>query len=150
VLSFRFDIFVLLPFVRNHTSFRAITGGQVRVALVYMKIVTEGTAHHLCLIDELSNESKTLCGRTVPQYHSWKRIRSLEGDECPQYSRLAVTPEHPQRLGTKPARDRAGRPEAERVRLSVGGLTRSAALLDYCCVGVYELAYLFILLASLS
>jgi hypothetical protein len=31
VFSFRFDIFVPLPFVLNHTSFRANTGDQVTV-----------------------------------------------------------------------------------------------------------------------
>ena len=54
-----------------------------------MKIVTEGSAHHLFVVDQFSNDSKTLCGRTVTQSHSWKRISSLEGDECPQCANLA-------------------------------------------------------------
>jgi len=56
---------------------------------MYMKIVTEGTAHHLFAVDQFSNDSKTLCGRTVTQLHSWKRIRGLEGDECPECADLA-------------------------------------------------------------
>jgi hypothetical protein len=56
---------------------------------MYMKIVTEGVTRHLCLMDGSSNEAKTLCGRTVTQNHSWKRIRALEGDECPQCAELA-------------------------------------------------------------
>jgi hypothetical protein len=56
---------------------------------VYMKIVTDGVAHHLLLMDQVSNESKTLCGSTVTQNHSWKRISALEGDECPQCAELA-------------------------------------------------------------
>ena len=56
---------------------------------MYMKIVTEGVVHHLFLTDHFSNESRTLCGRTVTQDHSWKRIDSLEGDECPQCAELA-------------------------------------------------------------
>jgi len=56
---------------------------------MYMKIVTEGVARHLCLIDESSHEPTTLCGRTVTQAHSWKRINSLEGDECPHCAELA-------------------------------------------------------------
>jgi hypothetical protein len=56
---------------------------------MYMKIVSEGVTHHLCLIDGSSIEAKTLCGRTVTQNHSWKRISALEGDECPQCAELA-------------------------------------------------------------
>jgi hypothetical protein len=54
-----------------------------------MKIVTEGVTRHLCSIGESSDEAKTLCGRTVTQNHSWKLIRALEGDECPQCAELA-------------------------------------------------------------
>ena len=49
---------------------------------MYMKIVTEGTVRHLCVIDHTADDSMTLCGRTVTQVHSWKLIRGLEGDEC--------------------------------------------------------------------
>jgi len=58
---------------------------------MYMKIVSEGMTHHLCVIDQVSYESKTLCGRTLIENHSWKRIRSLEGDECPQCAMLAFS-----------------------------------------------------------
>jgi len=56
---------------------------------MYMKIVTEGAIHHLFVLGESSDEAKTLCGRTVTQQHSWKQIRSLEGDECPKCAELA-------------------------------------------------------------
>ena len=49
---------------------------------MYMKIVTEGTVRHLCAIHGPADDSTTLCGQTVTQDHSWKLIRSLEGDEC--------------------------------------------------------------------
>ena len=58
---------------------------------MYMKIVTEGTVRHLCVMDNSAEDSKTLCGRTVTQNHSWKLIRSLEGDECLECAQLAFT-----------------------------------------------------------
>jgi hypothetical protein len=60
-----------------------------RVAMVYMKIVTENAVRHLCVLDQFSNDAKTLCGRTVTQSQSWKQIRSLEGDECGHCAQLA-------------------------------------------------------------
>jgi hypothetical protein len=54
-----------------------------------MKIVTDGVVHHLFLMDQVSNESKTLCGSTLTQSQSWKQINSLEGDECPRCAELA-------------------------------------------------------------
>ena len=62
---------------------------------MYMKIVTQGAMHHLCGMDQSLHDSKTLCGCTVTQSHSWKQIRSLEGDECPRCAQLAfggITP----------------------------------------------------------
>jgi len=56
---------------------------------MYMKIVTEGTVRHLCVINKSMDDSNTLCGRTVTQDHSWKLIRSLEGDECLECAALA-------------------------------------------------------------
>jgi hypothetical protein len=57
---------------------------------MYMKIVTEGTVRHLCVMNHHApDDSKTLCGRTVTQDHSWKLIRSLEGDECLECAQLA-------------------------------------------------------------
>ena len=56
---------------------------------MYMKIVTGGAVPHLCLIDEFSTECRTLCGCTITQSQSWKRISSLEGDECPHCAELA-------------------------------------------------------------
>ena len=56
---------------------------------MYMKIVTEGTVRHLCVLHQTDDDSKTLCGRTVTQDNSWKLIRSLEGDECLECADLA-------------------------------------------------------------
>jgi len=56
---------------------------------MYMKIVTEGVPHHLCMVDTISYEAKTVCGRILTEHHSWKRIRALEGDECPRCAELA-------------------------------------------------------------
>jgi len=45
---------------------------------MYMKIVTgDAAVRHLCLVDQFSSESRTLCGYTITQSQSWKRIRSL-------------------------------------------------------------------------
>ena len=57
--------------------------------IMYMKIVTEGVPHHLCAIDTISYEAKTVCGLILTEYHSWKRIRALEGDECTHCAELA-------------------------------------------------------------
>ena len=58
---------------------------------MYMKIVTEGTVHHLCVMNHSADDSMTLCGRTVTQNHSWKLIRCLEGDECLECAELAFS-----------------------------------------------------------
>jgi len=55
----------------------------------YMKLVTGGVKHHLCLADQPSGDSNTLCGCVVTRLHSWKRVRGLEGDECPVCAALA-------------------------------------------------------------
>ena len=68
---------------------------------MYMKIVTDGFVRHLFLMDQVSDESKTLCGSILTQLQSWKRINSLEGDECPRCAELAFL-------------RAAGRPEAKR------------------------------------
>ena len=47
---------------------------------MYMKIVTEGTVRHLCVMNRPAEDSMTLCGRTVTQDHSWKLIQSPEDD----------------------------------------------------------------------
>ena len=65
------------------------TSRESRATIMYMKIVTEGTVRHLCVIDQSANDSMTLCGRTVTQDHSWKLITSLEGDECLKCAELA-------------------------------------------------------------
>ena len=57
--------------------------------IMYMKIVTEGMARHLCMINQRFDDTRTLCGATVTQNHSWKRIRGLEGDECQRCADLA-------------------------------------------------------------
>jgi hypothetical protein len=49
---------------------------------MYMKIVTEGMPRHLCVMNSISYEAKTVCGVILTEYHSWKRIEALEGDEC--------------------------------------------------------------------
>jgi len=55
----------------------------------YMKLVTGGVKHHLCVADRPDGESATLCGCAVTRLHSWKRVRGLEGDECPVCAALA-------------------------------------------------------------
>ena len=55
----------------------------------YMKLVTGGVKHHLCLADQPNGDSNTLCGCVVTRLHSWKRVRGLEGDECPVCAALA-------------------------------------------------------------
>jgi hypothetical protein len=55
----------------------------------YMKLVTGGVKHHLCVADRPDGESATLCGCVVTRLHSWKRVCGLEGDECPVCAALA-------------------------------------------------------------
>ena len=57
--------------------------------MTYMKLVTEGMKHHLSATYQSSGDSLTLCGCVVTRPHSWKQIRSLEGDECEQCASLA-------------------------------------------------------------
>ena len=54
-----------------------------------MKLITEGVKHHLSPADQSGDESTTLCGCVVTRPQSWKRITSLEGDECPRCAQLA-------------------------------------------------------------
>ena len=49
----------------------------------YMKLVTGGVKHHLCVADQPNGESNPLCGCVVTRLHSWKRVRGLDGDELP-------------------------------------------------------------------
>jgi hypothetical protein len=55
----------------------------------YMKLVTGGVKHHLCVADQAGGDCNTLCGCVVTRQHSWKRVRVLEGDECPVCAALA-------------------------------------------------------------
>ncbi len=57
--------------------------------MVYMKLITAGVRRHLAVADRPSVESSTLCGCTVTQSLSWKRISGLEGDECEHCAELA-------------------------------------------------------------
>jgi hypothetical protein len=57
--------------------------------MTYMKLVTGGVKHHLCLMDQAGGESLTLCGCVLTRIHNWKRIRGLEGDECVECAELA-------------------------------------------------------------
>lgn len=57
--------------------------------MTYMKLVTGGVKHHLAVADQPSTESTTLCGCTITRAHSWKRIGTLEGDECKRCAELA-------------------------------------------------------------
>jgi hypothetical protein len=57
--------------------------------MTYMKLVTAGMKHHLSATYHSSGDSLTLCGCVVTRPHSWKQIRSLEGDECEQCASLA-------------------------------------------------------------
>jgi hypothetical protein len=54
-----------------------------------MKIIAEGMMRHLCLKDQTLGDLTTLCGCTITQSQSWKRVRSVEGDEYPQCAELA-------------------------------------------------------------
>lgn len=60
-----------------------------RGGVIYMKIIKGGVPHHLCVMDPISYEAKTLCGVILTEHQSWKRIRALEGDECPQCAERA-------------------------------------------------------------
>jgi hypothetical protein len=55
----------------------------------YMKLVTGGVKHHLCMVDQAGGESLTLCGCVLTRSHNWKRIRGLEGDECVECAKVA-------------------------------------------------------------
>jgi hypothetical protein len=57
--------------------------------MTYMKLVTGGVKRHLVVADQPSAESITLCGCTVTQSHSWKRVNGLEGDECQHCAEVA-------------------------------------------------------------
>ena len=57
--------------------------------MTYMKLVTKGVKHHLSAMYESSGDSLTLCGCVVTLPHSWKQIRTLEGDECERCASLA-------------------------------------------------------------
>jgi hypothetical protein len=56
---------------------------------MYMKIVTENAVRHLCALADFSADTKTLCGCAVTQLQSWKRVKTLEGDECARCADLA-------------------------------------------------------------
>ena len=58
-------------------------------AITYLKLVTGGVKHHLCVADQASAEFMTLCGCVITQPHSWKRVNRLEGDECSRCADLA-------------------------------------------------------------
>jgi len=68
---------------------------------MYMKLVTGGVKHHLCVVDQLSIDSSTLCGCVVTRPHSWKRVRGLEGDECPLCAALAFGGKAPVRASNE-------------------------------------------------
>jgi len=57
--------------------------------ITYLKLVTGGVRHHLCVAGQASTESMTLCGCVVTRLQSWKEVKSLEGDECPHCADLA-------------------------------------------------------------
>ena len=61
----------------------------------YMKLVTGGVKHHLCMVDQAGGESLTLCGCVLTRSHNWKRIRGLEGDECAECAELAFGGDKP-------------------------------------------------------
>jgi hypothetical protein len=63
----------------------AVTGTPI----TYLKLVTGGVKHHLCVAGQASTDSMTLCGCVVTRAQSWKQVKSLEGDECPQCADLA-------------------------------------------------------------
>jgi hypothetical protein len=57
--------------------------------MTYMKLVTKGMKRHLSAAYYSSGDSLTLCGCVVTRPHSWKQIRTLEGDECERCAALA-------------------------------------------------------------
>src|ERR1700693_4530777 len=57
--------------------------------ITYLKLVTGGVRRHLCVADQASTDSITLCGCVVTRAQSWKQVKSLEGDECPHCADLA-------------------------------------------------------------
>ena len=63
----------------------AVTGA----AITYLKLVTGGVKHHLCVADQALTEFVTLCGCVITQPQNWKRVNSLEGNECPRCADLA-------------------------------------------------------------
>jgi len=48
---------------------------------MYMKIITEGMDHHLCVLDHFSNDSMTISGRTERQSHIVVMHGALHGVE---------------------------------------------------------------------
>jgi len=63
--------------------------------MTYMKLVTKGMKRHLATTYLSSGDSLTLCGCVVTLPHSWKQIRSLEGDECERCAALAFSENAP-------------------------------------------------------
>jgi hypothetical protein len=49
--------------------------------MTYMKLVAEGSKRHLMHPDQL-HLGTTLCGCVVTRELNWRRIHTLEGDEC--------------------------------------------------------------------
>ena len=63
--------------------------GVTGTSITYLKLVTGGVKHHLCVAGQASTEAVTLCGCVVTRAQSWKEVKSLEGDECPHCADLA-------------------------------------------------------------
>lgn len=51
--------------------------------MTYIKLIADGAVSHLTNPDQ-ADEGTTLCGCTVTRVKGWKRIATLEGDECPK------------------------------------------------------------------
>jgi len=59
----------------------------------YMKmVVRNGGAKHLAAADKPDSEGTTLCGCSIVQAVNWRRITTLEGDECPKCASQAFWP----------------------------------------------------------
>jgi hypothetical protein len=56
--------------------------------MTYLKLAAHGYKPHLMSPDQLENGA-TLCGCVVTQAPGWRRISSLEGDECEKCAEVA-------------------------------------------------------------
>ncbi len=71
--------------------------------MTYIKLIAEGGSKSHLARPGQADEGTTLCGCTVTRIHNWKRISTLEGDECPSCADRtfwATVPSHAAHLGS--------------------------------------------------